>query len=105
MRGIVAARPVAQRFVTGIFQRCGTAVNGDNFCTHQTHTENVRRLTFNIFRAHVNTAFQPQQCAGESRCNTVLPRACFGDNFRFTHALRQQRLAQHLVGFVRAAVQ
>lgn len=105
VRGIVAARPVAQRFVTGIFQRCGTAVNGDNFCTHQTHTENVRRLTFNIFRAHVNTAFQPQQCAGESRCNTVLPRACFGDNFRFTHALRQQRLAQHLVGFVRAAVQ
>ena len=61
VRGIVAARPVAQRFVTGIFQRCRTAVNRDNFSPHQTHTENVWRLAFNVFCTHINTAFQPQQ--------------------------------------------
>ncbi|MNT52700.1 hypothetical protein D3C72_1897390 [compost metagenome] len=65
VRGIVAARPVAQRFVTGIFQRGGAAVYRDHFGTHQTHTEYVRRLTLYILRPHVNTAFQAEQGAGE----------------------------------------
>ena len=35
----------------------------------------------------------------------MLTGAGFGDNFGFTHPFSQQRLTQHLVGFVRAAVQ
>ena len=34
VRGLIAARPVAQRFVTGIFQRGGTAVHRNHFGTH-----------------------------------------------------------------------
>ena len=37
VRGVIAARPVAQRFVTGIFQRGGTAVHRDHFRAHQAH--------------------------------------------------------------------
>ena len=35
----------------------------------------------------------------------MLTGSGFGDDFRFTHPLRQQSLAEHLVGFMRAAVQ
>ncbi|SBM01541.1 Uncharacterised protein [Klebsiella oxytoca] len=35
----------------------------------------------------------------------MLTGAGFGDNFRFAHAFCQQRLAEHLVSFVCAAVQ
>ena len=35
----------------------------------------------------------------------MLTGSGFGDDFRFTHPLRQQRLPQHLVSFMRAAVQ
>ncbi len=35
----------------------------------------------------------------------MLAGAGLGDNFGFTHPFGQQGLAQHLVGFVRAAVQ
>ena len=35
----------------------------------------------------------------------MLTGSGFGNDFRFTHPLRQQRLAEHLVGFMRAAVQ
>ncbi|MNG91200.1 hypothetical protein D3C79_501070 [compost metagenome] len=38
----VRARPVAQRFVTGIFQRGRAAVHRDHFCSHQAHTKYVR---------------------------------------------------------------
>ena len=35
----------------------------------------------------------------------MLPRAGFGDDFGFTHPLREQCLAKHLVSFMRATVQ
>ena len=77
----------------------------DHFCTHQTHTEDVRRLTLNVFRPHIDAAFQAEQGAGERRGHAVLACAGFGDDFGFAHTLRKQRLAQHLVSLVRAAVQ
>ncbi len=35
----------------------------------------------------------------------MLTRTGFGDDFGFAHTLRKQRLTQHLVSFMRAAVQ
>ena len=103
--GFIAARPVAQRFVTGVFQRRGAAVHRDHFCSHQTHTEDVRRLTLNVFCSHIDAAFQTEQGAGKRRGHAVLTRTGFGDDFGFAHTLRKQRLTQHLVSFMRAAVQ
>ena len=77
----------------------------DYFRTHQAHAENVRRLAFDVLSAHIDTALQAEQGAGERRGHAVLAGAGFGDNFRFAHPFRQQRLAEHLVGFMRAAVQ
>ena len=103
--GFVAARPVAQRFITGIFQRGRTAVHRDHFRPHQTHTEHVRRLAFHVFRPHIDAALQAEQGAGEGRGHAVLARAGFGDNFGFTHTFGEQSLAKHLISFMRAAVQ
>ena len=80
-------------------------MNRDHFRPHQAHAENVRRLAFDILRAHVDAALQAEQGAGEGRGHAVLAGAGFGDNFRFAHPFRQQSLAEHLVSFMRAAVQ
>ena len=77
----------------------------DHFGPHQAHTKDVWRLTFNIFRPHVNAALQAQQRAGQRRGHAVLTGAGFGNNFGFAHPFCQQRLAEHLISLMRAAVQ
>ncbi|GAR58300.1 hypothetical protein NGUA15_00029 [Salmonella enterica] len=80
-------------------------MNRDDLSAHQTHTEDVRRLALNVFGAHIDTAFQTQQGAGERRGDAVLTGAGFSDNLAFPHPFGQQRLTQYLIGFVCAAVQ
>ncbi len=65
VRLFVAAGPVAQRLVTGIFQRGGAAVHRDHLGAHQAHTEDVRRLALDVLGPHVDTAFQAEQGAGQ----------------------------------------
>ena len=77
----------------------------DHLGAHQSHAEDVRRLAFNIFRAHIDAALHTEQRTRQRRGDAVLARTGFGDDFIFAHAFRQQRLTQHLIGFVRAAVQ
>lgn len=105
MRLFIATGPVAKRLVGGIFPGRGTAVYRDHLRPHQAHPEDVRRLTLDILCTHINATFQAKQCAGERRGDTVLPGPGFGNDFSFSQALCQQRLAQNLVGFVRAAVE
>ncbi len=105
VRGFIAAGPVAQRFVAGVFQGGGAAVHRDHFRAHQPHAEHVRRLALDVFGAHIDAAFQAEQRAGQRRRDAVLACAGFRDDLGFAHALGQQRLAQHLVGLVCAAVQ
>ena len=61
----------------------------DHFRTHQAHTKNVRRLAFNVFGTHINTAFQAEQGAGKRRSHAMLTCTGFGNDFSFTHPLRQ----------------
>ncbi|SBM01566.1 Uncharacterised protein [Klebsiella oxytoca] len=37
----------------------------DHFRTHQAHAEDVRRLAFDIFGAHIDAALQAEQGAGK----------------------------------------
>ncbi|SUG47553.1 Uncharacterised protein [Salmonella enterica subsp. arizonae] len=52
-------------------------MNRDHLSAHQTHTEDVWRLALDVLSAHINTAFQTQQGAGERRSDAVLDRRRF----------------------------
>src|SRR5205807_5033966 len=71
----------------------------------QTHSENVERLPSHIFRAHINDAAQPEQCADGSGGDAVLSRAGFSDNTILAHAPREQRLSDRVIDLMRAGVQ
>ncbi len=78
-------------------------MNRDNLSAHQTHTEDVRRLALNVFGAHIDTAFQTQQGAGERRKYAVLAGAGFMIISLFPIRLASSAPTQYLIGFACAA--
>ena len=61
-------------------------------------------LAGDIVRAHVNLALKSQQRCGHRGGRAVLACARLSNETGFSHALCQQRLADHVVALVRAAV-
>lgn len=73
--------------------------------THQLHAKDVGLLALAILGAHIDPALEAEQGAGQCGGDAVLTGAGLGDDLGFAHSLGQQRLIQHLVGLVGAAVQ
>ena len=72
---------------------------------HQPHPEDVELLPRDVVRAHVDARLEAEQRAGHGGGDAVLAGAGLGDQPGLAHAPREQRLRQHLVGLVRAAVE
>ena len=96
--------PVAQRLVHRVLQGARAGFHADDLRAHQTHAVHVRRLALHVGLAHVDHAVQAEQRASERGGGAVLPGAGLRDDTGLAHLLGKERLADHLVGLVRAAV-
>ncbi len=96
--------PVAQRVVHRILQRAAPGGHRHHLGAQQPHAEHVRRLPFDIVRAHVDHAFQPELGADRRRRHAMLARARLGDDPGLAHAAGEDDLAQHIVDLVRAGM-
>ncbi len=103
-RRLQIGHPIAKRFIDGIFQRAAAAGHRHDFRAQQAHAKDVERLSLHIFRAHVDRARHAEQRGDGRGGHAVLPGAGFGDETRFAHAPRQQRLPQHVIQFMRAGM-
>ena len=96
--------PDAKGFVGRILERLRAA----RYCVHlraeQTHHLDVERLTLDVARAHVDVDRQAELRADGRRRDAVLTRAGLGEQPAFTHAPREQRLADGIVDLMRAGV-
>jgi hypothetical protein len=92
--------PVAHRLVDGVLQGAGAAVHRDDACPQQLHAVDVKRLSADVFGAHVNLAAQAQQSANRGCGHAMLARPGFGDDPGLSHAACQQRLTQSVVDLV-----
>ena len=100
-----ATRPVATRFVDGVLQGAVPGRDRYNARAHQHHAVDVERLPLDIVGAHVDFGLESEQGADHCRGDPMLAGPGLGDQAGLAHALGEQALGQHLVGFVRAAVE
>ena len=70
----------------------------------QLHAEHVQVLALDVDLAHVDEAFETEQCRRRGGGDTVLAGAGLGDQPALAHALGQQRLADDVVELVRPGV-
>ena len=96
--------PVAQGVVHRVLQRAATRGDRNDLGSQQLHPEHVRCLAFDVMRAHVDHAVQPELGAHRRRRHAVLPRPGFRDDPRLSHPAREDDLPQHVVDLVRAGV-
>ena len=98
------AHPVAEGLVRGVAQGARAAAHRADLGAQQLHAEDVGPLPADVFLAHVDHAFQAEQCTGRGGGHAVLPGPGFGDHSPLAHPPRQQRLAERVVDLVRAGV-
>ena len=101
MRGFDIGHPVADGFVDRIFQRPRAGGHRHHFRLQQAHPKHVKGLAADVLLAHINDALQTQHRGGGSGGDPVLSGAGFGDDAPLAHKLRQQRLPQGVVDFMR----
>ena len=104
MRVVDAAGPFAEGFVDGVFERAGAGIDGSHLGAQQAHLVHVERLALGVLASHVDDAFHVEQRRRCGGCHAVLTCAGFGDQARFAHLLRQQRLPEHVVDLVCSGV-
>ncbi len=100
MRIIHISNPVAERRVDRILQCASPRIDTDHFSTEQFHSVDVQLLASDVFPAHENRTFKAEVCTDCRRCDTVLARTCFSDDFRFAHAFCEQPLPDRVVDLV-----
>jgi hypothetical protein len=96
--------PIAERLVDCILEGPTPRIDRAHLCAEQFHAKHIGLLTCNVFRPHIDDAFQPEHRARRSRRDAVLPCACLRHNASLAHALCQQTLPQSIVDLVRARV-
>ena len=96
--------PVTKRLVHRVLQGARAGFHADDLRAHQAHAVHVRFLALHVGLAHVDHAVQAKQRTGKRGCSAVLAGAGLRDNAGLAHLLRQQRLTDHLVGLMGAAV-
>ena len=101
---IYVCRPVAQRLIHRIFKRARSRFHRDDRRAKQLHTVDIRRLSLNIFSAHVDEAFKTEARGDCSASNTVLAGASLGNYARLAHSLREECLTDSVIHLVCAGV-
>ena len=96
--------PIAQGIIHRVFQRATARGDGDHLGAEKLHPKHVRGLTFDVMRAHVDDALQPELGTDRGGGHAVLARAGFGDDPGLAHAAGEDDLAQHVVDLMRAGV-
>ena len=89
--------PVADRFVSRIFQRHISGSDRDYRSSQHLHFFYIDVLAFNIRFTHVDDTFHIHQCTYGSCSHTVLSRSGFGDDTFLTHASCQQNLPDGVI--------
>ena len=80
-------------------------VTATAFAPSSAHAEDVEALTAHVLLAHVDGAVETEERARGGGGDSVLARACFGDDAAFAHAAREQRLTETIIDFVSAGVE
>ena len=96
--------PVTHRLVDGVAQRARTFLDGDDLGAKLLHAEDIEFLAADVFGAHVDFAFEPEERRRSGRGNAVLTGTRFGDDARFAHSLGEERLADRVVDLVGTGV-
>ena len=96
--------PVPHRLVDRILERAAARVHAPHRGAEQLHPQDVGRLPFHVFRAHVDVAAEAEQRAGRRRGDAVLSRAGLRDHTSLPHPLCKERLAERVVDLVCAGV-
>lgn len=105
MGGVDVFDPVLQGDVDGVGHgAAGVVRDGDDGRTHQAHAAHVRLLARNVLRTHVDRALHTHEGGDHGGGGAVLAGAGFRDEAVLPQPLRDQRLRQHLVALVGAAV-
>ena len=104
IRRVDVGYPVAHRFVDRVLERRRAGLHGPHLGTESLHAQHVGLLPFDVARAHVHDARQPEQRRDRGRCNAVLARAGLGYQACLAQALGEEALAQDVVDLVRACV-
>ena len=99
-----AARPLAHRLADGVLQRPGAALYRMDRRAEQPHAVDVERLALDVLASHEDLALHAEERRRRRRRDAVLPRAGLGYEARLAHALREERLSEHVVYLVRAGV-
>jgi hypothetical protein len=94
--------PIAHRFVDRVLERAGAGVDAADRRAEQVHAEDIQRLALHVVRTHVDVALEAEQRADSRGCDTVLPRAGFGDHPALPHPLGEQGLPECVVDLVGA---
>ena len=96
--------PIPDGLVHGVLQGAAARLHRDHLGPQQVHADDVEALAPDVFGAHVDVAFQPQQGRHRGGGHPVLARPGLGDEPVFAHAPGQQPLAQGVVDLVRPGV-
>ena len=86
--------PVAHRLIDRILQRAAAGRHTLNGRAEQVHAHDIQCLAGHVVGAHVDVAFESEQCTCRGGRNTVLSRAGLGNDACFPHPLREQRLTE-----------
>jgi hypothetical protein len=96
--------PIAQGFVHRVLERPRTRFDGDDAGAEHVHAEHVRRLPFDVDRAHVHFAGQAHHGRGRGGRNAVLSGARLGDDAGLAELFCEKDLAERVIYLVRAGV-
>ena len=96
--------PVAQRLVHRVLQRPRTRLHRHHLGAEHLHAEHVGLLTFDVDRAHIDHAIQPEAGAQRGGGDAMLAGTRLRDDAPLAHAARQHDLAKHVVDLVRAGM-
>ena len=87
MGGRKSRCPVAQGLVDGVLEGTAARSHRNDGGAHELHAFNIGGLSNNVNCAHVDRAFQAEECADHCGCGAVLASSCFSDDARLSHAL------------------
>src|SRR5690606_27580192 len=96
--------PCAQGLVDGVLERARTRLDRDDLGAEKTHTSDRQSLTLGVDLPHVDRALDTERRGGSRRGDAVLTCAGLRNRARLTEALREERLAQHVVDLVTTGV-
>ena len=102
--GLDARDPLAVRLVDRVLQGAGSGRDRHDLGAEQAHAGDVERLALGVDLAHEDRALETEQRGGGRGRDAVLAGAGLGDHALLADALREQRLAEHVVDLVRAGV-